>query len=676
MADENFDCDAATLELGAVEEASAAATSIIHETEPTVNGGGAVLAMAQVAGAAVSTDDPSDRPIFDDGLLNLLVGENDPGRGSDDVVIPAMTSADSAGSTAERKIIEPTDAAPPGGGGGKDQTTDDLGRAPHGGEGAPASGSPLTSPLPTAHPLKRAPTRGLDFDLDDEGSAAGASSSAATVEPPSAILASTNSSTSPDIPLCTENTTVGRDDTCNAVLGDTRVSGNQFDVRRRLVVDGEVNQWVFELEDRSRNGTLVNKKVIRSESVRLKHNDLIEVLPAAKVGQESAIAFLYHGPADSSGVAVASASDVPLSPSKRRRTADQKDEIIGHIGCTTDTESIFAGATCVICQEVLHRAVSVQPCLHSFCSPCLGGWIGKPSRSNRACPVCRKDVIGVTRNHTLDSLIDGLFLAHPAAKRRPAEILAEMDARDPLKASDYDVSKLLPGIGAAGSSGGLFAGGRGGGVFGRGAGRGGLFAAAGPPGAFGGAADGDSSEDDASSAASSSDSSEPGMPPGRLPCFHCGTGAVMTIGASAARTFGGPAAAINTIIQDAFSRNEFESGVLTEWLTARGRGLGAAVADVLAVPNPDGAAPVRLRDGMVGAPLPERAWTDVTACRSCAQSTIRSVLYALRERIPEDELPAGARGRRSCWYGRQCRTAQHKPAHAMRLNHICEQTRF
>jgi len=42
--------------------------------------------------------------------------------------------------------------------------------------------------------------------------------------------------------------------------------------------------------------------------------------------------------------------------------------------------------TCSICQEILHRAVALQPCLHNFCGGCASKWLRRKSE----CPECRK----------------------------------------------------------------------------------------------------------------------------------------------------------------------------------------------------------------------------------------------------------------------------------------------
>lgn len=106
------------------------------------------------------------------------------------------------------------------------------------------------------------------------------------------------------------------------------------------------------------------------------------------------------------------------------------------------TDHIFENAVCIICQEVLHRSTSVQPCLHSFCSACLGGWLRRGSAGPPGCPICRSVVRSVTRNHTLDGLINGLLQAHPN-RMRPVADIQELDSRDILHQCNYDLDVLV-----------------------------------------------------------------------------------------------------------------------------------------------------------------------------------------------------------------------------------------
>mmetsp|Transcript_158929 Transcript_158929/g.289776 ORF Transcript_158929/g.289776 Transcript_158929/m.289776 type:complete len:586 (-) Transcript_158929:103-1860(-) len=132
--------------------------------------------------------------------------------------------------------------------------------------------------------------------------------------------------------------------------------------------------------------------------------------------------------------------------SSGKAAAAEMDDKVSAKAAEKDVDSLFEGAICIICQEVLHRATSIQPCLHSFCSSCLGSWLQTSVQRPRAparpdCPVCRTPVAGVSRNHTLDGLINGLLKAHPG-KCRAADEIAELNAKDILAQVDYDMDNV------------------------------------------------------------------------------------------------------------------------------------------------------------------------------------------------------------------------------------------
>jgi len=279
--------------------------------------------------------------------------------------------------------------------------------------------------------LKRGSTQILDLDHDASKEALATSADGSAYGEQAATLVSTNSATAPDIPISCKPVLVGRGEHATVQLADLRASAEQFIVRAKSASNAS-----YELEDISRNGTFVSKKLVKGATVELRNNDLIEVLPAVKVGRAAAVGFLFQAP---------SKPDTLLAGPKRSRIeclGKEKADIVG----TSSTEDIFEGAMCIICQEVMHRATSLQPCLHSFCSTCLSAWLQKPGLAS--CPLCRKPVEGVTRNHTLSGLIDGLLKAHPT-QQRPAADLAQLEAQDALHDVDYDLAKLRSGPSSA-----------------------------------------------------------------------------------------------------------------------------------------------------------------------------------------------------------------------------------
>ncbi|XP_063081480.1 E3 ubiquitin-protein ligase CHFR isoform X14 [Cavia porcellus] len=70
-----------------------------------------------------------------------------------------------------------------------------------------------------------------------------------------------------------------------------------------------------------------------------------------------------------------------------------------------------------------------------------------------------------------------------------------------------------------------------------------------------------------------------------------------------------------------------------------------------------------------------RVTSNTVLCYCCGLRSFRELTYQYRQNIPASELPVSVTSRPDCYWGRNCRT-QVKAHHAMKFNHICEQTRF
>nr|XP_021531567.1 E3 ubiquitin-protein ligase CHFR isoform X5 [Aotus nancymaae] len=83
--------------------------------------------------------------------------------------------------------------------------------------------------------------------------------------------------------------------------------------------------------------------------------------------------------------------------------------------------------TCIICQDLLHDCVSLQPCMHTFCAACYSGWMERSS----LCPTCRCPVERICKNHILNNLVEAYLIQHPD-KSRSEEDVRSMDARNKI----------------------------------------------------------------------------------------------------------------------------------------------------------------------------------------------------------------------------------------------------
>ncbi|KFO59512.1 E3 ubiquitin-protein ligase CHFR, partial [Corvus brachyrhynchos] len=83
--------------------------------------------------------------------------------------------------------------------------------------------------------------------------------------------------------------------------------------------------------------------------------------------------------------------------------------------------------TCIICQELLHDCVSLQPCMHTFCAACYSGWMERSS----LCPTCRCPVERICKNHILNNLVEAYLIQHPG-KLNSVYDVRSMDARNKI----------------------------------------------------------------------------------------------------------------------------------------------------------------------------------------------------------------------------------------------------
>mmetsp|Transcript_90698 Transcript_90698/g.194524 ORF Transcript_90698/g.194524 Transcript_90698/m.194524 type:complete len:381 (+) Transcript_90698:215-1357(+) len=211
---------------------------------------------------------------------------------------------------------------------------------------------------------------------------------------------------------------VGRHAECNVQLEDPRVSLRHFEIVARPRLDGngmteEPVAYECLLLDGSSNGTSINGTVVgKGNCGRLRSGDEICVLPASRVGPEKTVSFVFRNTAE--------------CPAER--PAEQEN-------CAHEDEAPEANAMfldelvlCPVCMQTAYKCVALMPCFHNFCSACYYDWAERKDD----CPVCRRHVTSVVRNHPMDAVIEAFWTAHPE-RRRSEEEIREMDARDNLR---------------------------------------------------------------------------------------------------------------------------------------------------------------------------------------------------------------------------------------------------
>lgn len=211
--------------------------------------------------------------------------------------------------------------------------------------------------------------------------------------------------------------TVGRHQDCRVCLPDPRVSSWHFEIlARRLSEESSMENSVeacgsnvtrdslaykCDLKDGSSNGTSVNGTIVgRGNSTHLRTGDEICVLPASRVGADEMIGFVFRNVTESFA-----------APEEVRGL--ELDELV----------------TCPICMEAIYKCVALTPCSHNFCMACVSEWMAKKKDD---CPVCRRPIGAIMKNHPMDAVIEAFLDANPKWRRSTDE-LSDMDAKDTLK---------------------------------------------------------------------------------------------------------------------------------------------------------------------------------------------------------------------------------------------------
>ncbi|XP_063641389.1 E3 ubiquitin-protein ligase CHFR isoform X35 [Pan troglodytes] len=522
----------------------------------------------------------------------------------------------------------------------------------------------------------------------------------------------------PHVLLRKREWTIGRRRGCDLSFPSNKlVSGDHC----RIVVDEKSGQVT--LEDTSTSGTVINKlKVVKKQTCPLQTGDVI-YLVYRKNEPEHNVAYLYESLSEKqgmtqesfgsggggispkgSGPSVASdevssfASALPdrktasfsslepqdqedLEPVKKKMRGDGDLDLNGQLlvaqpcrNAQTVHEDVRAAAgkpdkmeetlTCIICQDLLHDCVSLQPCMHTFCAACYSGWMERSS----LCPTCRCPVERICKNHILNNLVEAYLIQHPD-KSRSEEDVQSMDARNKITQDMLQPKVRRSFSDEEGSSEDLLE-----------------------------LSDVDSESSDISQpyvvcrqcpeyrrqAAQPphcpAPEGEPGAPQalGDAPSTSVSltTGAVclqpfchLYWGCTRTGCYGclAPFCELNLgdkCLDGVLNNNSYESDILKNYLATRGLTWKNMLTESL----------VALQRG-VFLLSDYRVTGDTVLCYCCGLRSFRELTYQYRQNIPASELPVAVTSRPDCYWGRNCRT-QVKAHHAMKFNHICEQTRF
>ncbi|KAM9821437.1 E3 ubiquitin-protein ligase CHFR [Syngnathus typhle] len=389
----------------------------------------------------------------------------------------------------------------------------------------------------------------------------------------------------------------------------------------------------------------------------------------------------------------------------------------------TKTDRMEESLSCIICQDLLYDCVSLQPCMHTFCAACYSGWMERSS----LCPACRCPVERIRKNHILNNLVEAYLIQHPE-KCRSEEDLKNMDScnkitqdilqpkvehclSDDEGSSDYlfdfsdddsdtsDISqqpliicRQCPGyrreVGQM------------------------LFVTGSnywlpvlpvlpsmppslpPPVTPAGNETSAKSFGDEPSTSSDNPAApleyrcqpqgyhlfcacclQP-MPDRRAElnsqqqCLRCQRvfchiyWGCQRIGCQGCLVRFSELNLTDKCLDGVLNNNNYESEILKNYLSSRGKTWNDLLKEAL---NDLQQGKFCLSDPHISA--------NTILCVCCGLMVFKELAYKYRQNVPPSELPAAVLSRPNCYWGRNCRT-QVKAHHAMKFNHICEQTRF
>ena len=64
---------------------------------------------------------------------------------------------------------------------------------------------------------------------------------------------------------------------------------------------------------------------------------------------------------------------------------------------------------CGICYQIMHQAVSLIPCLHTYCGGCFSDWL----KRSKKCPLGCEEVLMVKKSAIVNSTIESYLLVNP-----------------------------------------------------------------------------------------------------------------------------------------------------------------------------------------------------------------------------------------------------------------------
>eukprot|EP00291_Cryptomonas_curvata_P030634 CAMPEP_0172209768 /NCGR_PEP_ID=MMETSP1050-20130122/35335_1 /TAXON_ID=233186 /ORGANISM="Cryptomonas curvata, Strain CCAP979/52" /LENGTH=368 /DNA_ID=CAMNT_0012889755 /DNA_START=314 /DNA_END=1421 /DNA_ORIENTATION=+ len=208
----------------------------------------------------------------------------------------------------------------------------------------------------------------------------------------------------------------GRHSNCGWVTEDRRVSSRHCEIVYNK--DASCVNTAITCIDTSTNGVYVNRiKVGKEKSTILHSGDEI-----ALVLDEPALTFTFTDKRHTE-------QDAAIDEEVEQCDETQKIEFNDLLEAPQRTGSpskIDAQITCGICFNILYKCVTLVPCMHNFCGPCMRSWSDKSGHAT--CPHCRGDASHIRRNHAMVGIVEAFLRENPGRGPTPDE-LAELALR-------------------------------------------------------------------------------------------------------------------------------------------------------------------------------------------------------------------------------------------------------
>ncbi|KAL0479112.1 hypothetical protein AKO1_007976 [Acrasis kona] len=412
----------------------------------------------------------------------------------------------------------------------------------------------------------------------------------------------------------------------------------------------EQTDGVVYIKDVSTNGTYINsKRLVRDEKVALNHGDELSFVVQTpnhklKSGQplpSYIVRYTSHNDSKKrKSSEKAEDEPAPKKPKTDLQNDDETKRILALFGAGSQDDldddsqdELNKELTCPVCADLFYKPLSVLPCLHNFCSPCLSDW----DENNDTCPTCRIRYDDIRKNHNLNNLVEAYLKTKPSLNKSQ-EIIQQLESR--IKLTDEELLQRNNRRNNQHSD--------------------------------EDEEDNDEDQDDDDDEITCNFCSQV-MTENDLRCDICSQVGLCTGCGPRRLTEHQTVVVIPT--EHPILRNRYEREIILSFMSHNNvtpqELYNECIRELM---DPNAAVPQSYVNNHHLTTV--RSNPDLTVCKHCIDTRIfPELVYQYRARIPNERLPATVTARPNCWYGRECNTMVHNTRHAQNFNHVCENVR-